>query len=226
MSQFWKNVQGMADEAPEAGYANINFGKLIVKPMVVKWTTGDDGSRKPEKSELVPGKALGEGESLELNIKVLISELNPKLEFDYERNVPVRKSGRIKTDWSEIVLPSFEKHLGKNWAEALEKQPYVAIEDEPNVAGKATATGRVYGIPKLIAVYENKAACVAARDEKFKKYDAVPAVDGEVSIPAETVKQVASLIKSVGEATALKMLQESKPFGDYDPDVLIALAKA
>lgn len=227
MSEFWKSVQGMADEAPEAGYANVNFGKLVVTPMVTHWTTDDEGKRHPEKKELKEGQSLADGETLELNVKVMISELNPKLEWEYERNIQVRKSGRVKTDWSETVLPSFEKYLGKDWAEVLSKQPYVAVEDEPNLAGKASAKGNVYGIPKLIAVYKNKAACAAARDEKFKKRgDAAIVPDDNAAVPSVVVEQVKSLIKSVGEAAALKMLTDSKPFGDYDAETLIGLAKA
>lgn len=230
---FWDQVQKLAEEAPEAGYANVNFGKLTAIPVVINWTTDGDGVRKPERKPLKDGAALAEGESLEIQFKVEISELNPNLEFDYERSVPVRKSGRVKTDWSEIVLPSLEYVFGKDWGKAIiGKNPYVLVEDAANIAGKASATGRVYGVPKFLQVFKSKAECQAARDIRFAKHDAatpVPAEEGAVEtdgpvVDDAVIKQVKSLVDSVGEKKAAKML-ESRPFGDFDPEFLLGLLK-
>src|SRR5574341_1006516 len=143
MADFWSTVQDAADNAPEAGYANINYGRLDVIPRAVSWHTteeyNDQGKKKREstKRDMKEGDTLKEGESLELNFIVNISELNPNIQFEYERNVTVRKSGRVKTDWSEIVEPSLIAVFGKQWAKAiLGKGLYVEVEGVPNVAGK------------------------------------------------------------------------------------------
>ena len=225
MSNLWNKVKQFSDAAPEAGFVNINFGKLVVKPMVVKWLD-KDGVRTPDKRELKDGEELQDGEQLELDIKVLISELNPALAWDYHKNVTVKNSGTQKTDWNETVRPSFERVFGKTvWADALEKQPYVAVEDVPNLAGKSSDAGKVYGVPKVIARYASKEECIKARDARYpKKAEGETAVEVDSGNPPQSViEQAKSLVASVGRDKALKMLSK-KPFGDYDADTLFALA--
>lgn len=224
MSVFSK-IKSYSDEAPASGFINVNFGKLTVTPVVVSWK--NEGTvRSVIKRELKEGEELKNGEQLELKITVAISELNPKLTFEYERNVPIKSNGSQKADWAEITLPSLEKVFGKNWADAIEKNPYVAVEDASNIAGRASATGKVYGIPKFTATFKNKAECEAARDARYGKRDDEAAEEDEINPSAptpEAIKQAASLIASIGEKKARKTLA-NHPFGPYDVDVLVALA--
>lgn len=235
--QFWDQVQKMAEEAPEAGFPQVNFGQLTAVPVVIRWSsnTSEDGTvvRSPERRALKDGETLAEGEGLEIQFKVEISELNPQLEFDYERSVPVRKSGRVKTDWAEIVLPSLEKVFGKDWGRAIiGKHPYVLVEDVTNIAGKSSKSGKLLGVPKFLAVYKNREECKTARDARFTKPVTAVAVPEEESATAvqmptpdeKIIKQVKSLVGSVG-ATAAKKMLEGHPFGEFDPDYLLEQAK-
>lgn len=220
-SALWNKVKAFSDEAPAAGFTNVNFGRLEVTPIVVKWDT-NDGVRSNTKRPLKEGEELSDGELLELKFVVNISELNPALTFEYERSVQIKNSGSQKTDWDEIVRPALEKIFGKTaWAEAIEKKPYVAVEDAPNLSGRASASGKVYGVPKITAKFASKEECEKARDLRYHKKDSAPV--GDSTPTAEAIEQTASLIKSVGEKKARKML-DSKPFGEYDADDLFALA--
>src|SRR5271157_2640977 len=66
MADFWTTVQDAADNAPEAGFSSISFGRLHITPMVVTWeTTGETNEagkpiRKPNKEEMKPNQQLKE----------------------------------------------------------------------------------------------------------------------------------------------------------------------
>ena len=218
-------LQQLADEAPEAGFVNFNYGKLTINPKVVKWTD-DGGKRVPVKTDLKAGTALGPQESLELEIFIDIQEFNPELQFTYKKFVPVKKSGTVLTDWGETVEPSLIAIFGKAWTEKAMKNPYVEVEDAPVVSGKASDKGKVYSVPKFTRVFATKEECAAAREERYGKKDSSSssADAPEVEPPVETVKQINALIASVGEDATMTML-ESKSFGNYDPNKLMELAK-
>lgn len=215
-----------ADEAPEAGFAPVNYGRLTATPMVVTFGKGDDKHAPPERKPMKDGQTLAQNQQLELKIEVNISELNPSLQFEYERSVAIRKSGRNKTDWSEIVLPSLIAVFGEDWADAILKSPYVEVEDVNNVNQTMNKAGtRVLGVPKFLRVFKNKAECVAAREARFGGAGASSGSgSGDVSsVPGEIIEQVKGLAKSVGRDAAAKML-ESHPFGPYEPENLLELA--
>lgn len=224
---FWTTVQEAADNAPEAGYPNVSMGKLTVVPFVVKFSN-KDGVKSAEKSVFKQGATLGDRDMLELEFTVDIKEMNPNLNFDYVRRVGVRKSGRNKTDWDEIVRPSLEAVFGKQWAKTIigGKGVYVELEDVPNVAGKAGDNGKVWGVPKFLRVFKNKAECAAAHAERFKSHASTSDESTDSGeIPEEVLKQVRGLIGSVGDKKAKEMLA-SKPFGDYEADALMEAAQA
>ena len=246
MADFWTTVQSAIDEAPEAGYSQLQFGKLTFKPMRVTWKTDAENKRVPDKVELKPGQQLADGESLEFSIVVDTQELNENLQFAYERNIPVKKSKADRsalTNWSEIVQPSLEAVFGKDWVKKVTAKgfaPYVCVEDvaDINKNGKKKTDDNgnevfhIYRVPKFIAVYKNKEACVAARNERFPRAAASTSSGGtdeegdEPTISEEVVEQAVSLYQSMkkNDTKVLTML-ESKPFGDYDPKVLLELAK-
>ena len=214
-------LQQQADEAPEAGYINVNYGKLTVNPQVITWT-GDKDNRTPVRTPLKAGQPLTNQQTLELEFDIDISEFNPALEFSYTRRVNVKKSGTIKTDWGEITEPSLIDVFGKNWAKAVMAQPYVEVEDAPNIAGKAGKTGKLFGVPKFLRVFASKAECAEAREERYGKGDGS---SGGGIAPDATVKQVSELIASIkNDDTVMEMLN-NKSFGDYDAKDLFDRAK-
>jgi hypothetical protein len=221
-----KSLQQAVDAAPEAGMANINFGKLSAEPQVATWSDGPEGGRVKTVAPWT-GQTLTRDQSLEIKFTVNISELNPKLEFEYERSIVVRKSGRVKTDWSEIVEASLLEVFGKNWANEIAKSPYVGVEDFPNVAGNASKKGKVFGVPKFLAVYKSKEECMKAREDRYgKKADGgTEGVVAPGAVPQEVVNNVKALLASLGSEEQAMAMLAAKPFGNYDPAVLITLAK-
>ncbi len=226
MSNFDPSQIGeMVTNAPEAGFAPINYGKLSVVAQVLAWKQDPDDEKKrnPVRSELQKGQKLGKGEILELKFSVDVSEFNPALEFQYERTISVRKtSAREKTDWTEIVEPSLLAVFGKEWIKAVAKHPYVEVEDVPNVLGKVSGkSGKTFGVPKFLRIFASAAEAKKAREDRF---GAAGEAAANVLPPDQTIGQVKSLIDSVGEETALEMLS-SRPFGNFDPQVLVEMAK-
>jgi len=200
--------------APEAGLAPVNYGKLTVDAHVLTWNRASDGVSTPERRDLKKGETLSKGQTLELQFSVDIQEFNPNLQFEYLRTVSVQKtSARQKTDWTEIVEPSLIKVFGKNWPAEIAKHPYVEVEDAPNIMGKVSKSGKTFGVPKFLTKFANAAACQAAREKRFgTSAAAAPAESGDGIPPDGVITQTANLIKGVGATVARQML-ESYPFG-------------
>lgn len=220
-----KSLMNAADEAPEAGFAPVNYGRLTVEPMVKTFGKGNDKHAKPTLEPYRDGQKLEPNQVLVFKIRVGISELNPALTFEYERDVNIQKSGRNKTDWSEIVLPSLISTFGEDWGDAVLKQPYVEVEDVPNVTDAMTKSGKVLGVPKFIRVFKSKAECAKAREARFgNAAGSSSSASSGGDVPEGVVKQVRSLVEQVGKDAARAMLQ-GKPFGDYDAEDLLAAAE-
>lgn len=219
---FADKVQKYSEEAPVAGFVNVNYGKLTTAVNVLSWKEVD-GIRAPVRVPFQE-QEVGKGENLELTFTIGIDELNPKLDFKYERNVLIRKSsedGKFKSDWSEVVLPSLEKVFGKEWAKVITAKGgvYVAAEHCDSVIAPKEGK-KNYGVPKFIAKFKGLTDCKAARNERYgNKEDASEAI----GIPAAVVEQANSLLKSLGNnMEQFKKMLEGKPFGNYDPDAIIA----
>ena len=211
---MFNNLDKLVNAAPSDEFVNSNFGKLTVNPQVLTWEDRVP-SRRPLKDD---EDTLPSGATLEMSFAVEVSELNTNLQWDYERNVAVRNSGASRlTDWGEIVLPSLIKTFGNDWVKAVGKAPYVECHDVPNIQGKKTKAGKIFGVPKFVKLFSSRAACVAARDERFGGSNG----DG---IPDSVVAQAKGLIDSVGEDVAREMLETKKPFGNYEADALITAA--
>ena len=222
---FQDKLNEAIENAPEAGFVNINYGKLEFAVQVLSWK-----DKKPVRIPYDEDTDLKKGESLELSFKVGISELNPKIDFDYERQVRiVKSSATAKSDWTETVEPSLVKVFGKDWATVLtgKKQFYVAVEDVPTVTGNKTklrddgSGGTLYKTPKFVAKFKNLAECKAARDEKFGAADdSDDSDDGD--IPASIIKKAKAAWKAVDEdEDTFKTLMENAPYDDYDVDELL-----
>jgi hypothetical protein len=210
------------DDAPIAGYANVNYGKVSLSVQAVSWK-----DRQPIKRELTKKEPLKEGENVQLVFKVDIQEFNPVLDFTYERNVDVKKSSpRTKTNWTEIVEPSLIAVFGKDYLKALVKSPYVLVEDVADVNGRQTAKGKDLTTIKFLKAFKNKAECEADRNTRFagrKNGSSGDELTMDNGIPASVIKQAQGLIASVGEDQA-KVMLAGKPLGDYDPDELMEAA--
>ena len=207
--------------APEAGFVNVNFGRLTIKPMIVEWGAKDTATGKSKKvvRALRPGE---KSDNIEIHIIVDIREFNQALEFDYDRNVPLRKSSdRGKSDWTEIVEPALVQLLGQHWTQVAKTHPYVAVEDVPNV-NKMTSksTGKVYNVPKLIAVYSSMLECKTARDARYS--GSSKAADEEMK---SVVEMVRGLISAVGgNLEEVRPLLDTEPYNKYNAEQLIVLA--
>ena len=126
------------DNAPEAGFVPINYGPLETTPQVLRWEENSDGVRRPNREPLGKGQNVPEGATLEMGFTVELPDMNPNLEFNYERSIAVRRSSaREKSDWSEIVEPSLVEAFGKDWVKRIVgKKVYVEVEDVPNYNGR------------------------------------------------------------------------------------------
>ncbi len=213
------NLDQMIEDAPAAGRNPVNFGALTVTPMVTVWTTTPEGKRQPTRTPMKETDQLGPGESLELVFNLDIQELQPNLEFTYERNVSVKKSSeRLKTDWSEIVLPSLIAVFGKDWRKkVMGNKYYVEVDDVVNVNhNKSKSSQKLLSVPRILRAFPDAKSCLEARLERFPPRE----VEG---VPKETIAAVKELIEGSSKTAARKVLLK-KPYGNYDPDLLIRLA--
>jgi len=213
-------INEQVEEAPISGTNFVNFGKLTTTVEYRSWSDAENTyvRRTPARGERLNKEA---GEVMEFNFAVDIAELNPKIEFTYERNqIAVLNSGKNLTNWGEVVKPSLIEAFGADWARAIFKHPYVAVQDVTDVNGKTSKkSGKVLSTIKFLASYPDKAACVAARDAKYTK-SATPAANG--AIPAKVIEQARSMFEGVGknEGTFMQLL-EQHPYGDqYEPEAV------
>jgi hypothetical protein len=179
-----------------------------------------------------------------------VTQLNPSLDFHIERDISIKESNKkgkdpnkwLLTSWSEIVKPSLEKVLGKDFLDKILPNGkgaapvlYLAAEAvdpvEPTKEGK-----KAYSVPKFIGVYKDLDALRAARDERYPPRDEEAAMsfgpggdedeeEDDSSIPEDVIQQVKDLYNA--NRKNLKQTQKmlgSNPFGDYDPSELLAAA--
>lgn len=216
-------LQELANEAPMAGFANVNYGRVSLTAQVVTWESDSNGKRTAIKSDYTGGK-VPDGAYLELTFSIDVTELNAKMEFPFSRRVNMKRSGpRVKTEWSEIVLPSLEATFGKDWAKALTKSPYVEVEDNVDMAVPSKKDGKLYGCPKFLRTFKSKAACEQARAERFRKSNSNGSAPDEV--PADVLSGVQALLKVKGITQEQIMEAIASEYPDYDASKLYSLAK-
>lgn len=261
-SKFAAKVKQFVKEAPVAsGGTSVNFGPMTVTPMVITFKGRGQGNT-PDKLSLgafakkhrvsVQDVELSENDQIQLHFEIDVRELNPQLNFVYTRDVAILNSspdGKRKTDWSETVLPALEKVFGKNWEEAIisddgEASDPIWVQAEDVTSHKPVKPGeRAYGTIKLVAAYDSREECEAARDERFPPRDGGAATaedvedgdedlededledDGE-SYPEKLLNQVYAMYKSnKRNAKATKVLiSKNKAWSQYDTDDLLQSA--
>lgn len=228
---FADKVKQAVDSAPAAGFVNTNFGRLETKLNVLKWT-GSKGERKVERFPFTEDYELKKGEDLEISFKVYISELNPNLEFDFERNVLIKTSsadGKFLTDWSETVLPSLVKVFGEDWISKVvtnKKAVYVAVETVDSLI-KPKEGKKNYGTVRFVKQFPSLDACKSARDEMYGQPGEEVEDDGELGIPSAVIEQAKALYTSLGknDKQFKSMMKSSEPFNQYDADALLEEVK-
>lgn len=234
---FADKINQYVEHAPVSGFTPVNYGSLLTEIMVVTWE-GEKGARSKKTTTYTDEYELKKGESLEAVFTVKISELNPAINFDYVRTVPIMNSGTQKADWDIIVLPSLVAVFGDKWADTIlgKKAVFVAVEDVANAQGKTpkpttdNPNPRPWGCPKFQEKFKNLEACKAARDERFGAVtaEAMPSDDDgeDGEIPEAIAKQVKALYESLGKNDkTLKTMLATKPFGDFSVDALMATLK-
>ena len=224
MTQSFEELEKMIQNAPEAGGASFkNFGQLTTKMMIVTWA-GPKDKRVPTRTEYVPGVPMPDGANLEIAFSIDVQEFQPTLDFLYERNVSVRaSSARAKTSWSEIVKPSLEAVFGKGWLAKLltESRPYVCALDELQVEPPGKS-GKMFNTIKFVAVYKDKAACLAAFEAQ-KIGNGAPSAGVIPASVVDAVKQIATALG--GNVTVLKAaLGSDAQYAAYGVDALVAAA--
>jgi len=253
--KFADKVKKMIDDAPAiTPRMQVNFGPLVVTPLVVTWQGRGNPPEKVSLTDYMKAIGLDEDDDVELDpqkqsfqirFSMDLSDLNPTLNFPYEREISIvenSKDGKIKTDWSATVLPSLEKVFGKNWYEKIlpngkKAAPvlYVAAENVDSLVPPREGK-KNFGVPKFIAVYPDRDTCIDARDERYPRRDSnaeTPEIEEddeaeeEGTFPAEAIESTINLLNSSkgNKKSTLKLLQKH-PFGDYDPDELLEAAIA
>jgi hypothetical protein len=159
---FWNMVAEEATAA-DAFSERANYGKLTVKKVrFVHWQES-----VPTDVTFAQYQKLPRGDrSMELTFAVDIQELNPQLEFTYERIV-VLKGGN--TDWNKIVRPSLVNLLGEkalsaaNYASTLQSLngKYVEVHDVPQVKKPE------YNTIEFHKIFGSKEECEAAYQARY-----------------------------------------------------------
>lgn len=192
---FWDNVGEAADRGDSGG---ANFGKLDIKPgRYVHWVDKEPVEVTPEVFNSLPAK----DKSLELVFTVDIQEMNPGLEWTYERNM--RPGDK---DWHKIFKPALIELLGADsmkagaYSTTLQSLvgKYVEVHDVPQVKNPE------YNTIKIVRIFASKDECFAAYKERFGGTDAtgaaIPATAPLSTPPGYTPETWASVVPSIKDA--------------------------
>lgn len=261
---FANKVKQFIKDAPVASSGtNINYGPLTLVPMIITFHGQGSTPDKRTLAEYAEAKGvdvddveLEKDDSFQLHMRIGVQEVNPGLSFEaVERDISVVNSSlKTKTDWQEIVLPSLEKVLGKDWYEKYipaegKKAPvvYVAAEMVDSLRTPKMVTdpetgkqvpGKNYGVPKLIAKYASLEECIAAHDERYpQRGGAVAAGDEgdedegddegeEGEIDEEVLNQVYKVYKSSksNRKNTIALVARNKAWKEYDAETLVDAA--
>lgn len=256
---FKDKLKKMVEEAPVVTGRgnNVNFGPMTITPIVVKWKGKGEGNipdkvtlddyMKAHKLKDSDDIELADNESFQLHYDIDVSDLNPSLNFHYERDVRVLNSNKtnkdpkkwVLTDWEETVLPSQIKVFGEDWYETIianGKKPapvvWVAAENVDSLLTPKEGK-KNHGVPKFLALYNDRDECIRARDERYPPREEsgqeveedTETNEEEGGFPADVLESAVKLYDSTrkNSKATLKML-ESMPFGEYDPKELLRAA--
>lgn len=173
-------VQELLDEAAVAAAnsgTRTNMGRLTYKLRYLQWN-----DHMPTETTVDKYRELGKRErSMELTVMVDIQELNPTLDFQYERRIMIHSKDWFE-HWQKSLIEYFglaevvdetltrkEREIEINKLVMTKTQEiagkYVLLADEEQ--SKQKDTDKVYRTPALMEVYESREACIDAYAERF-----------------------------------------------------------
>ena len=176
-------VQKLLDEAAVAAANSgirTNMGRLTLRLRYLQWVNS-----MPTEVSIDKYRELGKRErSMELTVMVDIQELNPSLDFEYERRVMMHSKDWFE-HWQRSLIEYFELD-NEITDESLSKKErqiemnklvmtktgalagkYVLLADEEQ--SKQKDTDKIYRTPALLAVYDSREECFDAYEERFGK---------------------------------------------------------
>jgi len=207
-------VQELLDEAAVAAAnsgTRTNMGRLTYKLRYLKWVNS-----MPMEVTIDEYRKLGKRDrSMELTVMVDIQELNPTLDFQYERRVMIHSKDWFE-HWQRSIIEYFaldaavdasltkkERAIEINKLVMAKTQEiagkYVLMADEEQ--SKQKDTDKVYRTPALVAVYESQAECLDAYEERFGTRPAGAApVEKEAPEGFSTYAEFLTTVTSLREA--------------------------
>lgn len=174
-------VQELLDEAAVAAAnsgTRTNMGRLTLRLKYLEWV-----NKMPMEVGVDRYRELGKRDrSMELTVMVDIQELNPTLDFQYERRVMMHSKDWFE-HWQRSLIEYYELDA-EITDESLSKKErqieinklvmtrtgelagqYVLLADEEQ--SKQKDTDKIYRTPALMEVYESREACFDAYEERF-----------------------------------------------------------
>jgi len=174
-------VQELLDEAAVAAAnsgTRTNMGRLTYKLRYLKWV-----NNMPMEVTASEYRELGRRDrSMELTVMVDIQELNPALDFQYERRVMMHSKDWFE-HWQRSVIEYFtlddvitddslskkERQIEINKLVMAKTREiagkYVMLADEEQ--SKQKDTDKIYRTPALMTVYNTREECFDAYEERF-----------------------------------------------------------
>lgn len=227
----------LINDAPTAGFGpRVSYGKLTIKKIeIAHWKGSKEQGRKIVTRPFVAGDTAdkSKGEYIQMTLALDVKELNPSIDWDWERRVDVKKSNTQtgdKTNWSEVIEPSFVTVIGKDWSRQLDPRRgvYVAIEEPVTVEKKKTYKDREGNEKnnttiRLLSKFKSLAECKAARDLRFAKNedDDDFVIGADDDIPASVIAEVRGLVEAVDEDELEGILKNTAPYSQYSYEALM-----
>lgn len=157
---FWNVVDEAADAADQP-LPRYQYGQLTVKPgQYIHWVDKNPIDVTPEEFNKLPVKE----RSLKILFSINVKEMNPELDWEYERMLRPGES-----DWHKILKPSIVALMGKdsmskgNYSKTLQELSGKYVE-----AADVTQTKNPeYNTIQLLRIFESRDACFTAYKERF-----------------------------------------------------------
>lgn len=171
---FLEQADKAAKQVEEGGGGIVfsNFGRLDIQlHSYKKWVELPDGKWTAQEIEEDEYNVTKDSiKFMEIDFVVLLSEMNPELQYDISRKVSILKSrGKRKSDWDEIVRPSIDEVFGADATLTSINGKYVETQDILQMNNKPRED---YKTIKFVRTFDSREACKAAYDNyqsQFKK---------------------------------------------------------
>jgi hypothetical protein len=168
-------LEQAAESAAQSG-ERVNVGRLTFSMKYLHWVNSQPVSVDPQTY-----RTLGQRErSIEITFNVDIQELNPTLDFTYERRVILHSTDWFE-HWQRSVIEYYDLKVDDEDLTSRERQAelnklvlqktkelagkYVMIADEEQ--SKQKDPTKVYRTPALVEAYQSKEECFTAYEQRF-----------------------------------------------------------